>query len=112
MEDVPTRQARILRDRIGLGGDVADRAANGTAPEQRALWTAQHFDPIDIEQLQIEQTGVQVDLRFIDACGGRLAKRAGIAAGRQATQHELHALARAEVGHCQAGNHAARNRAD
>ena len=51
------------KDELGSSGDYRNQAGRGVAPEQRALRTAQHFDPLDLAELGQANRGA----RAIDA---------------------------------------------
>ena len=42
--------------RVGLIGNVADRTTHGTCPEERALWTCQDFDTLEINGVKVKVT--------------------------------------------------------
>ena len=63
---------------VGLGRDEADRPALGTGSKQRALRTAQHFHPLEIEHARESARGdatdaerPHLDRRVIEVDAGR-----------------------------------------
>ena len=60
---------------LGLRGDVAQRARDRAGAEQRALRAAQHFEALEVEQIEVGREQRDGDRRLVEIDADRIPSR-------------------------------------